>query len=209
MTIQAGPVLTFWNMIGSMGVRTVRKREFADHADDVDVHHSGARFKKLALDDLAHRILWRFEAELSRRIGVQHHVDAALRRAAFLVLVQGDIERHVVGRPVRVEPAAGNQLQAHGFEIAGADIILSDVHLLVAPGRDEPGIAAVVGRDANVGQARPRRRQECASSAPGSSPSCEQLVAIEVLDLQDVVALVAGIDRSARRRSGRRPRRCR
>ena len=89
---------------------------------------------------------------LRRRIGVQHHVDAALGERDFLGLVDGEAQRHVVGRAVRIEPASGDELQAHGIEIARAHIILSDVHLLVASRRDEPGIVAVVGRNSNVRQ---------------------------------------------------------
>ena len=37
----------------------------ADHADDGDVDHAGARLEQLALDDLADRVLRRFEAELA------------------------------------------------------------------------------------------------------------------------------------------------
>ena len=100
--------------MGSMGVRTVLKRLSATTPMILMFTIPVPGSKELALDDLADRILWALEAELSRRVGVQNHVDAALGERNFLILVQGEIERHVVGRAVRIEPASGEELQAHG-----------------------------------------------------------------------------------------------
>ena len=62
--------------------------------------------------------------------------------------------------PVGVEPAAGDQLQAHRVEEAFVDAIVADVDLAWAARRDHAGVVVVVGRDADVGAGRRRRRRE-------------------------------------------------
>ncbi len=61
----AGPGVTLWNIIGSIGVRTDAEARVADDADDGDVHDPGVVREQLAPDDLADRILRRFEAQLA------------------------------------------------------------------------------------------------------------------------------------------------
>ena len=82
----------------------------ADDADDGDVCGPGARLEQFAFEDLADRVVRRFEAELLRGILVDHHVHAAPRKRDLLILIGREVECHVVGRTVRVEPAAGEEL---------------------------------------------------------------------------------------------------
>ncbi len=117
----------------------------ADNADDLHVGDAGVGREWLALDDLADRVLRRFETELPHGIFVEHDVHAARRERLLLLEIGRKLGGHVVHRPVRVEPAAGLQGQAHRIEKALVDIILADQDLLVAARRDDV-VVIVVGR---------------------------------------------------------------
>ena len=182
-------------MIGSIGVAHRAEAGVADDADDVDVDRARAGLEQLALDDLADRVLRRFEAELPHRILVEHDVHAALGVGDLLALLDREIEGHVVHRPVAVEPAAGEQLQAHRVEKSLVDAILADQHLLVASRRDQAGVAVVVGRHADVGEADRDHAGHALHLLDDRLRLGNELVAVHVLDLEDVIALVAGVDR--------------
>ena len=50
--------------------------------------------------------------------------------SAFSACGSEDMERHVIHRPVGIEPAAGEELQPHGIEEAVVHIVIADVDRL-------------------------------------------------------------------------------
>ena len=164
--------VTFVNMIGSIGVRTVRKRlspttpMMCRFMTPVPGENSSLRtvLPIASCGDLKPSFL--------HRIFVQDDVDAARGHRSLDILVGRERRGHVVHRPVRIEPAAGLQRQAHRVEEAFVDLVLVDADLLVAARRDEAGLVVVVGVDADVGPADGDDARERASSARRSSRPC-------------------------------------
>src|SRR6185503_9392991 len=84
--------------------------------------------------------------------------------------------------------------QAHRVEEARADIILADVDLRLGARWDDALVVAVVGIDADVRESRRDHARYARELVGHRFRLRPQLRPAHFLDLEDVIALVAGVD---------------
>src|SRR6185503_11300540 len=97
---------------------------------------------------------------------------------------------------IGIEPAPRDELDSHSVEEAFVDLIDADIDLLGASGRDESRSAGPAGGYADVGSSDGHHARDALHLIDNRLAFVGELLSIHVLNLEDVVPLIAGIDRA-------------